>query len=133
MGYTEKTVISGGSVIRELLASSEEVKTLCGRIFPVASDEEETLPYIVYRRAGLDPEAVKTGRPADTAFFEVWVYAATYSASLEIAEAVRGALDGFRGMCSGLPVRCLALTDAADEGRAMGDAMVQKLTLEIKA
>ncbi len=129
----EKTVISGGSVIRTLLSGSREVTALCSRIFPVASDNEETLPYIVYRRAGLDPTPVKSGRPADTALFEVWVYASTYAGSLEIAEAVRTALDGFSGECAGLCVRYLAMTDAAEDAVAAGDAMVQQLTFEMKA
>lgn len=91
MGVT-KTSLSAGALLHALLLSDEEVKKRVRKIFPVVTDQAE-LPYILYRHTNLETQPNKGG-VADSVEFEVVCCTATYSEGIELAEAVRGAVDG---------------------------------------
>ena len=71
-----KTVLSAGIIIREILITSETVRT--NKVYPIVTDEAQT-PYIVYRRIGLKGNPVKTGAGADTIQLEVLCFEADYA------------------------------------------------------
>ena len=128
-----KTSLSAGVLIRELLLDSAEVTARTNRVYPVATDKAE-LPYILYRRASMEQNPQKTGNPgADTVQMEVICFAADYDDCLELAEAVRGALDNKRDMQTDdetLTMRSCLLVDSEEAWQ--DDAYVQQLIFNVK-
>lgn len=129
MAY-RKSSLSAGVVIRHLLLSNEEVKKRTNKVFPIVIDEAK-LPYILYRRAALQHNPVKAGMPgADTVTMDVVCYTAKYAEGVELAEAVRRALDYAEGESDGVAMRSCMLTDS-EEGYE-DDAFVQHLAFQVK-
>lgn len=125
-----KTSLSAGAVIRDMLMKSEAVMQRTNKIFPIATDKA-LLPYILYRRAALEHNPTKAGLPgADTVTIEVVCYTAKYADGVELAEAVREALDYQQGESDGLTVRSCMLADS-EEGYE-DDAFVQHLDFIVK-
>ena len=128
-----KTSLSAGVLIRELLLDSAEVTARTNKVYPVATDKAE-LPYILYRRASMEQNPQKTGNPgADTVQMEVICFAADYDDCLELAEAVRGALDNKRDMQTDdetLTMRSCLLVDSEEAWQ--DDAYVQQLIFSVK-
>ncbi len=125
-----KSSLSAGAVIRGLLLSDEEVKKRTNKVFPIVIDKA-TLPYILYRRASLQHNPTKAGMPgADTVTMEVVCYTASYADGVELAEAVRTALDYKQGEHDGVTMRSCVLTDS-EEGYE-DDAFLQQLVFQVK-
>lgn len=124
-----KTSLSAGEIIRGILINDAEVAARTNKVFPVVEDSAE-LPYIVYRRTQLEQDPVKGRRGADTVGIEVLCYTAHYTEGVELAEAVRGALDGVQGETDGLVMRSCYLADS-EEGW-QDDAYVQQLVFNVK-
>jgi hypothetical protein len=123
-----KTVLSAGTAVYEVL--SERLQKKVTRVFPVVTDEA-ILPYVCYHREALETAAAKNAQSADTATIVVDCYAATYNASVALAEAVREALDNVSITTSaGLNVRSSYLVDAAESWT--DDAYVQSLTFKLR-
>lgn len=125
-----KTSLSAGSIIRDMLLKDAEVKKRTNKVFPVATDTA-ILPYILYRRASLEQNPTKAGYlGADTVAIEVVCYTEKYADGVELAEAVRAALDGKQGEKDGLAMRSCILTDS-EEGYD-SDAYAQQLVFNVK-
>lgn len=125
-----KTSLSAGAVIREILLGDEDVKRRTTKIFPVVINKAE-LPYILYRRAALQHNPTKAGLPgADTVTMEVFCYTANYADGVELAEAVRKALDYAQGEKDGLVMRSCTLVDSEED--FTDDAFVQSLSFNVK-
>lgn len=119
-----------GIIVRKLLTESEAVTAAVTRVYPVVTDEA-TLPYVFYRRTGLQHNPVKTGMPgADTVTVEVTCCAKGYEESIQLAEAVRAALDGAQGEADGLLMRSCVLSDCVEDYES--DAFVQQMIFTIK-
>ena len=130
MAANKKTSLSAGSIIRDILLKDAEVKKRTNKIFPVATDTA-VLPYILYRRASMGQNPTKAGgHGADTVKIEIVCYTEKYSDGVELAEAVRAALDGKQGEKDGLTMRSCMLTDS-EEGYD-SDAYAQQLVFNIK-
>ena len=126
----DKTCLSAGIVINDMLRNDDAVKGIVTDVFPVMSTEAAILPYVVYRRTQMNAEPVKTGRPADTTYVEVICYAKSYIESITLAEAVRAALDCKKYEKNGLSMRHCMMTDS-EEGYD-SDAYLQQLIFEIR-
>lgn len=125
-----KTSLSAGIAIRTMLMQSEAVTKHTSTIYPVLTDKAE-LPYILYRKSALEHTPTKSGyQGADTAQIEVVCYAAKYADSVEMAEAVREALDYQAGEFDGVKVRGCMLSDCEDLYEA--GAYVQRLIFSVK-
>jgi hypothetical protein len=125
-----KTSLSAGSIIRDMLLQDPEVAKHTKKVFPVATDTA-VLPYILYRRASIEQNPTKAGYPgADTVTIEVICYTEKYGDGVELAEAVRAALDGKQGEKDGLVMRSCVLTES-EEGYD-SDAYAQQLVFNIK-
>ena len=125
-----KTSLSAGAVIRDILLSNEEVKRRTNKVFPIVIDNAQ-LPYILYRRAALAHNPTKQGMPgADTVTMEVVCYTAQYAEGVELAEAVRQALDYASSERDGVRMRSCVLADS--EEAYEDDAFVQRLVFQIK-
>ena len=125
-----KTSLSAGAVIRSILLSDEEVKKRANKVFPIVIDQAQ-LPYILYRRAALQHNPTKAGMPgADTVTMEVVCYTAQYAEGVELAEAVRSALDYRQVESGGVTMRSCTLADS-EEGFE-DDAFVHQLVFQVK-
>lgn len=126
----KKTSLSAGGIIRDILLSNEEVKRRTNKVFPIVIDNAQ-LPYILYRRAALAHNPTKQGTPgADTVTMEVICYTAKYAEGVELAEAVRQALDYASGEHDGVKMRSCTLADS-EEGYE-DDAFVQQLVYQVR-
>ncbi len=124
------TSLSAGKVIRAVLLEDTEVAKRTNKIFPVATDSAE-LPYILYRRTSLSPTPQKSGRPgADEIQIEVICFTERYSEGVELAEAVRAALDQVDAEHEGLTLRSCYLLDS--EEAYQDDAFVQQLVFSMR-
>ncbi len=125
-----KTSLSAGAIIRSILLTDEEVKKRTNKVFPIVIDKAQ-LPYILYRRASLQHNPVKERMPgADTVTMEVVCYTAKYADGVELAEAVRAALDHASAELDGVVMRSCSLADS-EEGYE-DDAFVQQLVFQVK-
>jgi len=125
-----KTSLSAGSIIRDILLKDAEVRKRTNKVFPIVIDQAQ-LPYILYRRASLEQNPTKAGYPgADTVVIEVVCYTEKYADGVELAEAVRAALDGKQGEKDGVVMRSCVLSDS-EEGYD-SDAYAQQLVFRVK-
>lgn len=130
MAANKKTSLSAGSIIRAILLEDAEVKAMTGNVFPVATDKA-TLPYILYRRTSLEHNPSKAKQPgADTVHIEVLCFTEKYKDGVEMAEAVRAALDYAQGESDGLVMRSCILNDSEEAWQ--DDAYVQQLVFSVK-
>lgn len=124
-----KSSLSAGEIIRAILIEDSEVMARANKVFPVVEDSAE-LPYIVYRRTQLEQDPTKGRRGADTVGIEILCYTKGYTEGVELAEAVRGALDGAQGESAGLVMRSCYLSDSEEAWQ--DDAYVQQLVFNVK-
>lgn len=124
------TVLSSSIIIGALLNDNTAVAGRVTQTFPVVAAAEAQLPYISYRRTGLGTVAAKGAVSADTATVEVNCYTAGYGDGVELAEAVRTALDGRSCRIGGMVMRGCTMV-GAQEGWT-DDAFVQTLVFEVK-
>lgn len=125
-----KTSLSAGAIIRGILIADADVSRIAKKVFPVVTDKAE-LPYVAYRRSRLEHNPTKAKNPgADTVQIDINCYAATYQESIELAEAVRAALDYVQGEKDGLVMRSCILADG--EEIYEDDAYIQCLTFQVQ-
>lgn len=125
-----KTSLSAGAVIRAVLLEDAEVAARTNKVFPVVADSAE-LPYILYRRASLSSNPQKSGQPgADEIQVEVICFTERYGEGVELAEAVRAALDMVSAEHEGMHMRSCYLLES--EEAYQNDAFVQQLVFSIK-
>lgn len=125
-----RTSLSAGEIIRAILMQDSEVTARVKKIYPVVVDTAE-LPYLVYRRAQLEQIPTKVnGHGADTVGIEIMCYTANYTEGVELAEAVRAALDGTQGESDGLVMRSCYLSDSEEAWQ--DDAYVQQLMFNVR-
>jgi hypothetical protein len=128
-----KTSLSAGELIREILLESADVSARTNKIFPVAVDKA-VLPYILYRRAAMEQTPAKGEKQgADSVNMEIICFAADYDQCLELAEAVRDALDNLHNVQSNdgtLVLRASTLVDSEEAWQ--DDAYVQQLIFNVR-
>lgn len=129
-----KSSLSAGEIIRAILLEDTEVSKRTKKIYPIVQvSTEAILPYIAYRRMALTANPQKAGQPgADTIQFEVVCYTAKYPEGVELAEAVRGALDHIESEHNGLRLRSCDLADSQEDYDTEGGAYMQQLIFNIK-
>lgn len=126
-----KTSLSAGLLIREILTEAPGVAAITRNIFPVVADKA-TLPYVAYRRTAFEQRPQKSSRfGAETIRLEVQCFAADYAGAVELAEAVRLALDGMGAVSAdgSLVMRSCTLTGSAETWA--DDAFIQVLIFNI--
>ncbi len=124
-----KTSISAGVVIRQMLLDCPAVVARTNKVFPVVTDEAK-LPYILYRRASMEQIPVKSAAGADTVRIEVLCFTEKYAEGVELAEAVRSALDQQQDETDGLRIRSCTYIDGEESWQ--DDAYVQELDFSVK-
>ena len=124
-----KSSLSAGEIIRAVLTSDPEVTARAKKVYPVVEDTAE-LPYVVYRRTQLEQGQVKGRRGNDNVTIEVLCYTKGYTEDVELAEAVRDALDNKTAESDGLVMRSCYLTDSEEAWQ--DDAYLQVLVFNVK-
>ena len=124
----KKTSLDAGSIIFEMLSNDREVMKRANKVFPV-SDADAKLPYVIYRRSELEHSPAKP-QGADAVTMNVQCFAAKYRESVELAEAVRAALDYKEGSIDGLRMRSCTLVGGSEDWG--NNAYVQELVFNIK-
>lgn len=124
-----KSSLSAGEIIRAVLISDPEVTARAKKVYPVVEDTAE-LPYVVYRRTQLEQGQVKGRRGNDNVTIEVLCYTKGYTEGVELAEAVRDALDNKTAESDGLVMRSCYLTDSEEAWQ--DDAYLQVLVFNVK-
>lgn len=124
-----KSSLSAGEIIRAVLTSDPEVTARAKKVYPVVEDTAE-LPYVVYRRTQLEQGQVKGRRGNDNVTIEVLCYTKGYTEGVELAEAVRDALDNKTAESDGLVMRSCYLTDGEEAWQ--DDAYLQVLVFNVK-
>lgn len=126
-----KTSISAGYIIAAILDSNEALQELgITGVFPIVSEKDAILPYISYQRTGLVQQPAKTGKGADTAQLTITCFAADYEGSLQIAEAVREALDGMTAEYDEMRMRSCVLENSTEDWA--NDAYIQELVFSVR-
>ena len=124
-----KTSLSVGEIIYDVLTNDAEVMSRANKVFPVVTDKA-TLPYVAYRRSRLEHNPAKGTQGADTVQIDVLCFAAKYGDGVQLAEAVRQALDGKQAAKDTLIMR--SCTIAGGEEYYENDAYIQELNFTIK-
>lgn len=106
-----------GKWIYAMLVAAAAVTALVGtRIRKGRARQNETLPYLVYRRTSTKRAATLTGPDGlPMPMVWIWCFAATSEAAEELADKVRTALDGQRGTAAGIFVQSCQLQDDSDD------------------
>ena len=123
----KRTALSAGIIIRDILANSETVGT--DKIYPVVSDNATT-PYIVYRRISAQSVPTRAASGADAVTVEILCMDPDYSGSVELAEAVRAALEYAELERGGLTMRGCMLEDS--EELWQDDTFIQRLIFRVR-
>lgn len=123
MAAKYKTSLSVGADVRASLLDDPDVSGITEKIFPVVTDEA-VLPYVVYRRAEMEEKPVKArAAGSDAVNVEVACYTQGYADGVELAEAVRHALEASRRL------RGCLLVDSQEAYEA--EAYIQLMTFRI--
>ena len=124
-----KTSISAGLIIGTLLSEDPYVAAMATDVFPVVIDEA-TLPYVSFRALKMENSPAKGVPGSEALLEEVCCFSDSYAGSVELAEAVRSALDGQQSSRDGMRMRSCFFEDREEDWQ--DDAYIQKLIFRIK-
>lgn len=122
-----------GLAVNALLTASVEIGGIVkGEIYPVAipeagvNGEHVKYPVIIYGRSSLDAEYTKECGAQDTAVVTVDCWAKSYEEVINLAKAVRNALDEVSGVFGGVRIQdseLLGATEAYDISGFFGQTL----------
>ncbi len=124
-----RTSLSAGVIIGKILAEDPEISSKVTKVFPVGVNEA-TLPYVIYRCCKAEVMPVKSPGAPDNTNIEVMCLAESYGESVELAEAVRAALDFRKGEHNGLKMRKCSFVDR--EETYDSNAFIQALLFSVQ-
>jgi hypothetical protein len=117
------------AVVRSALVADAAVSALIGtRVFPVVAPATAALPYMVWRRSGVQRShslSGPTGVPV--VGLELQIFAATYEGARDLADKCRLVLDGYGGTVNNVEVSNVTLENEFD-----GFALLQGSDLPIE-
>jgi hypothetical protein len=104
-------------IIADRLQADPAVATIiAGRVYPVIAPASAAIPFATWRRAAVTREQTLGGPLGmPTVTLAVDLYAETYEAVRELADAVRSCLDGFGGQVGNYThIRLVSLVNESD-------------------
>lgn len=119
--------ILAGKYLRKILIENEELMELisANKIFPLLANADTTFPFIVYSRNNITPVYTKDILTDNNAVFTVIVVSDKYTESLDIANAVRHSLEGYRYKDEIINIYPIKLDSISEE--TMDDAYIQRM------
>lgn len=117
-----------GKYLRRFLVENAELAALIDtkKIFPLLANPDTTFPFIVYSRINLIPLYTKDILSDNQVSFAVVVVSDKYTESLDIANSVRHALEGYRFRDEYINIYPIKLESIYEE--TMEDAYIQRMT-----
>lgn len=124
--------ILAGKYIRSCLINNTELTALIapGNIFPLIANADTSFPFIVYSRNNLTPLYTKNFLTENTAVFTIIVVSDEYVESLEIANAVRHALESYQYHDDNIDIYPIQLQSVVEE--TLEDAYIQRMQFSFK-
>ncbi len=122
------TILSSSIVIGAVL--QDKVSPMVTKIFPVIAVKDAETPYIRYIRTKLTHSAVKNDLGPTGALVQVDCCTNEYSEGVELAEAVREALDGRQCRVGDISMRSCIMIDGGEDYR--DDTFIQTLIFQVK-
>lgn len=125
--------ILAGKYLRKFLVENEELSTLIDtkKIYPLIANADTTFPFIVYSRTNIFPEYTKDLLSDNKCTFAVIVVSDKYTESLDVANAVRHALEGYRFKDEIIDIYPIKLDSITEE--TMEDAYIQRMSFSFSA
>ena len=125
--------ILAGKYIRKFLIENEELSAMIDtkKIFPLIANADTTFPFIVYSRNNITPLYTKDYLTDNTVVFTIIVVSDEYVQSLELANAVRHSLEGYRYTDEVISIAPIKLQSIIEE--TIEDAYIQRMTFIFKA
>jgi len=119
--------------IYSILSSSTGVTSLVNsnNMFPIAADDDVKNPFIVYERKSINTVYTKDGVSYDDVLLEVTCVSDDYNESLNIAQAVRNALELKSGTYGAVEIYQCRFKNAPENYGV--DNYIQILHFEIKS
>lgn len=105
------------SVLRTAMVSTTAVTSLVSlRIYPVLAPAAAALPFVTWRRSGIDREQTLSGPMGmPRVSVEYSIYGTTYEEARQVADAMRRVLDGYGGTSNNTEVKQTSLEDESDD------------------
>lgn len=125
--------ILAGKYIRKILTENEELAALIDtkKIYPLIANADTTFPFIVYSRTNLNPVYTKDLLTDNQLYFGIIVVSDKYAESLDIANAVRHALEGYRFGDETITIYPIKLDSVYEE--TLEDAYIQRMSFTFSA
>ena len=120
--------ITCGPMLRRILLESKRVTDMTEQIFPVVAPMDIKMPFVAYRRMDVDEASVKDERGPMAADYQFQVFCDNWKQSLELADAITGALCG----CEDFPIRCISLSGASETYVAEANCFAQILDFKVR-
>jgi hypothetical protein len=104
------------AAVRNRLVSTTAVTNLVGtRVYPVIAPADAALPFLTWRRMSVQRQQSLSGPiGTPTVMLTVDLFATTYEAARDIADAVRVSLDGWGGTFQNTVVANVSLENESD-------------------
>lgn len=119
--------ILAGKYIRSFMIENQELTSLIqpSNIFPLIANADTKFPFIVYSRNNLKPTYTKSFLTENNVEFTIIVVSDEYVQSLEIANAVRHSLEGYRYTDDYIKINPIHLDTVVEE--TLDDAYIQRM------
>jgi len=105
------------AVLRTALVGTTAVTSLVSsRIYPVLAPASASLPFVTWRRSGIQREQTLGGPMGmPRVSVEYSIYGTTYEEARQVADAMRLVLDGYGGTSNNIEVKQTSLEDESDD------------------
>lgn len=125
--------ILAGKYVRKFMIENNELTALIpsSKIFPLVANADTTYPFIVYSRNNLTPVYTKDHLSDNIVQFTIIVVSDEYVETLDIANAVRHALESYRYTDENITINPIKLESVVEE--TYDDAYIQRMTISFTA
>jgi hypothetical protein len=105
------------AVLRTALVGTTAVTSLVSsRIYPVLAPASAALPFVTWRRSGIEREQTLGGPMGmPRVSVEYSIYGTTYEEARQVADSMRRVLDGYGGTSDNTEVKQASLEDESDD------------------
>lgn len=125
----DKSLLSGKYLAKFITENEDVLKIITAdKVYPIYAEPDTTFPFVVYTR-DLIPEYTKDILTQNTVTFNVAVVSNEYVQSLELANAVRNAIEGHYYRDEDITIDVIKLTNAYED--TASDAYIQRMTFSM--
>lgn len=116
-----------GKYIRKFISENDEVKSVISQsnIFPLIANADTTFPFVVYGRSMLRPIYTKDILTENEVEIVVYVVSNDYIESLEVANAIRHSIEGYRYKDNDIEIDTMKLVSITE--KTSEDAYIQEM------